>query len=104
MVGTEPGRQLAGDASSGAPPDTLDPREAARSLDELREEVMAMDVSVSAAAYERLDAAALMRRRGKLKQAQLALSVRMETAESDEGNMKGGGGPAAVAEARQSQA
>ena len=98
VVGTEP-RQLAGDASSGAPPDTLDPLEAARSLDELREEVMAMDVSVSAAAYERLDATALMRRRGKLKQAQLALSVRTEAAKSADGK-----GDPSEAEARQSQA
>jgi len=59
--------------------DALDPREARESLDELQAEVMAMDVSVSAAAYERLDVAALKRRREKLEQAQAALSVRERT-------------------------
>ena len=58
--------------------DALDPSEARESLDELQAEVMAMDVSVSAAAYERLDVAALKRRREKLEQAQAALSVRGE--------------------------
>ena len=61
-----------------APSDALDPSEARESLDELQAEVMAMDVSVSAAAYERLDVAALKRRREKLEQAQAALSVRGE--------------------------
>ena len=61
-----------------APSDALDPSEERESLDELQAEVMAMDVSVSAAAYERLDVAALKRRREKLEQAQAALSVRGE--------------------------
>jgi hypothetical protein len=67
-----------------APSDALDPREARESLDELQAEVMAMDVSVSAAAYERLDIAALKRRREKLEQAQAALSVRERTSGPDE--------------------